>query len=108
MREIDEYIRYSTLFIYYKSLFSDRQKKYLSAYLEEDNTITEIAEAFNISRQAVFDNIKRACKQLDKYEDLLGIMSKEEKYLNNLKELKKDFRKEKLEDLISEYEEEIF
>lgn len=105
MKEIKEYIKYSILFIYYKNLFSSKQKKYLSAYLEEDNTITEIAEAFNVSRQAVFDNIKRGCKQLDKYEDLLGIMSRENKYLEELKELRKEFSIEKLNSMIDDIEE---
>ena len=108
MKEIEEYIRYSTLFIYYKNLFSDKQKKYLEAYLEEDNTITEIAEAFNVTRQAVFDNIKRGCKQLEKYEDLLGIMSRDERYLESLNKLKKDLSIENLNKLIEEFEEGIF
>ena len=108
MKEIEEYIRYSTLFIYYKNLFSDKQKKYLEAYLEEDNTITEIAEAFNVTRQAVFDNIKRGCKQLEKYEDLLGIMSRDERYLESLKKLKKNLSIENLNKLIEEFEEGVF
>lgn len=105
MKEIEEYIKYSTLFIYYKNLFSDKQKKYLSAYLEEDNTLTEIAEAFNVSRQAVFDNIKRGCKQLDKYEELLGIMNREGKYLKKLKDLYENFTKDELKKIILELEE---
>ncbi|CAM3520715.1 DNA-binding protein [Pseudostreptobacillus hongkongensis] len=108
MKEIEEYIRYSTLFIYYKNLFSDKQKKYLEAYLEEDNTITEIAEAFNVTRQAVFDNIKRGCKQLEKYEDLLGIMSRDERYLESLNKLKKNLSIENLNKLIEEFEEGVF
>ncbi len=108
MKEIEEYIRYSTLFIYYKNLFSNKQKKYLEAYLEEDNTITEIAEAFNVTRQAVFDNIKRGCKQLEKYEDLLGIMSRDERYLESLNKLKKNLSIENLNKLIEEFEEGVF
>jgi predicted DNA-binding protein YlxM (UPF0122 family) len=40
----------------------------LELYLEENNSLTEIAEGFNVTRQAVFDNIKRGFKQLDEYE----------------------------------------
>ncbi len=105
MKEIEEYIKYSILFIYYKELFSEKQKKYLSAYLEEDNSLTEIAQAFNVSRQAVFDNIKRGCKQLDKYEKLLGIMEKEENMIMNLKWLRDNFSKENLDKIIMECEE---
>ena len=43
MKEIEEYVRYSSLFSYYKDLFSDKQREYLEEYLEEDNSLTEIA-----------------------------------------------------------------
>lgn len=105
MKEIEEYIRYSTLFSYYKDLFTNRQKEYLSAYLEEDNSITEIAEAFNVSRQAVFDNIKRGCNQLDEYENRLFMLKRDEKILNRLLNLKNNFKMEILEKLIKDFEE---
>ena len=97
MKEIEEYVRYSSLFSYYKDLFSDKQREYLEAYLEEDNSLTEIAEAFNVSRQAVFDNIKRGCKRLEIFE-------KDIKYIENLKKLEKDFNIDNLKKLILEYE----
>ena len=104
MKEIEEYVRYSSLFSYYKDLFSDKQREYLEAYLEEDNSLTEIAEAFNVSRQAVFDNIKRGCKRLEKYEKMLGIFEKDIKYIENLKKIEKDFNIDNLKKLILEYE----
>lgn len=104
MKEINEYVKYSTLFYYYKDLFSNKQRVYLSAYLEEDNTISEIAQSFEISRQAVFENIKRGCKQLDKFEKLLGIVKREEEFLQDIKKLKKEFNMENLDKLIEKYE----
>lgn len=104
MKEIDNFIKYSTLFSIYKSLFSGKQKMYLEAFLEEDNSFTEIAQALQVSRQAVFDNIKRACKKLDFYEKHLNILENEMKYIENLKGLKKEFTIDNLDRLINELE----
>lgn len=104
MKEIDDFVRYSILFSVYKSLFSGKQKIYLEAFLEEDNSFSEIAQALNVSRQAVFDNIKKACKKLDFYEENLNILEIEKEYLVKLKKLKKEFTIENLDKLISELE----
>lgn len=104
MKEIEEFVKYSILFEAYKSLFTGKQRVYLEAFLEEDNSFTEIAQAMNVSRQAVFDNINKACKKLDFYEKNLGLVKLSENYLNMLKELKKDFSKEHLDKLINKLE----
>ena len=104
MKKIDDSVRYSILFSVYKSLFSGKQKIYLEAFLEEDNSFSEIAQALNVTRQAVFDNIKKACKKLDFYEENLNILESEKEYLVKLKKLKKEFTIENLDKLISELE----
>ena len=101
---LDEFIEIANLLEIYSPLLSEKQREYLEAYLEEDNSLTEIAEAFNVSRQAVFDNIKRGCKRLEKYEKMLGIFEKDIKYIENLKKLEKDFNIDNLKKLILEYE----
>ncbi len=102
MKEIEEFLKYSQLFSAYKDLLNTKQQKYMIAFFEEDNSFTEIAEAMNISRQAVFENIKRSCKKLDDYELKLGILKKENEYLNILENLKKDFTKDNLEKIIKD------
>ncbi len=104
MKEIEEFVKYSNLFEAYKSLFSGKQKLYLEAFLEEDNSFTEIASAMNISRQAVFDNIRKACKKLDYYEENLGIVKSNENMINMLKDLRENFSIEYLNKLINQLE----
>ena len=104
MKEIEEFVKYSNLFEAYKSLFSGKQKLYLEAFLEEDNSFTEIASAMNISRQAVFDNIRKACKKLDYYEENLGIVKSNENMINMLKDLREHFSIEYLNKLINQLE----
>ena len=72
----------------------------MELYLEENNSLTEIAEGFNVTRQAVFDNIKRGFKQLDEYEKKLEIFKKENELKMKLEGLKENFSMKKLEEII--------
>ncbi|VEH37981.1 putative DNA-binding protein [Fusobacterium varium] len=58
MMELDEFLEVSTLLDYYKNLLSDKQREYLINHFEEDLSLSEIAKNNNVSRQAVYDNIK--------------------------------------------------
>ena len=72
----------------------------MELYLEENNSLTEIAEGFKVTRQAVFDNIKRGFKQLDEYEKKLEIFKKEIELKMKLEGLKENFSMKKLEEII--------
>ena len=102
MDKLVDFLKYSGLFYYYKNLFSEKQKKYLELYFEEDYSFSEIAEKYSITRQAVFDNIKRGTKQLDDYEKKLNIYSRDLELKEKLEKLRDSFSKEELEKIISE------
>lgn len=104
MDKLDDFLKYSILFSYYGELFSKKQKEYLELYLEENSSLSEIAEEYNVTRQAVFDNIKRGFKQLDEYENKLGIFNKEKEMKKKLEKLKENFTKENLEKIIEEFD----
>ena len=89
-------IEIGILLDYYKPLLTEKQKKYLVDYFEEDLSLTEIAEMNEVSRQAVYDNIKRGCKILRDYEDKLNFYKKDRKLYNELVNLRKNFTKENL------------
>lgn len=64
------------LYDFYGQLLTDKQQKFVELYYAHDLSLSEIAEQFNISRQAVHDVIKRAESVLMGYEDKLGLVSK--------------------------------
>ena len=101
--ELKEVIEIGILLDYYKSLLTDKQKKYLLNYFEEDYSLTEIAEMNNVSRQAVYDNIKRGCKLLRNYEEKLNLYKKDKKLYEDLLNLKKNFKIENLEKIIDRF-----
>lgn len=63
------------LYAYYHSLLTEKQSTYLDLYFAEDLSLGEIADKFGVSRQAVYDNIKKAQKLLTAYEAKLGMIA---------------------------------
>lgn len=98
--ELDEFLEVSTLLDCYRNLLSDKQKEYLINHFEEDLSLSEIAKNNGVSRQAVYDNIKRGIKQLREYEEKLGFHKRDRKIYEELLELKADFKVEKLDEII--------
>ncbi len=64
------------LFDFYQSLLTQKQRSYMSLYYLDDLSLGEIAEEFDVSRQAVYDNIKRTEAMLEEYEEKLVLLQK--------------------------------
>ncbi len=71
-------IRMNMLFDFYSELLTDRQQTFLKYYYDDDYSLGEIAALFEISRQAVYEHIKRAEHALEDYESKLLLLSKHE------------------------------
>lgn len=82
MDELDKREELISLFDNYSSLLTDKQKMYFEAYYYDDWSLAEIAENYNISRNAVFDQIKKTISILNRYEESLHQVSN----INLLKE----------------------
>lgn len=67
---------YSSLLDFYGELLNDRQKEAMECYYNNDLSLSEIADNFNISKQGVRDLIKRAELQLIKTEEKLHLINK--------------------------------
>lgn len=72
----DKILQISLLFDFYGQLLTCKQQEILQLYYTHDFSLGEIAEELNISRQAVYDTIKRSEKLLNGYEEKLGLVSK--------------------------------
>ena len=72
-------IRTGILLDFYGNLLTDRMREACESYYYEDLSLAEIAELQGISRQGVHDTIKRAEKELESYENKLGLMGLFEK-----------------------------
>ena len=87
------------LYDLYQDLLTGKQKEYIEAYYYDDESIGEIAEEAQVSRNAVHDQLKRSVKKLHDFEkslhlrekrlfrnEILSLM-KSEQDINKIKEL---------------------
>jgi UPF0122 protein FN1394 len=99
---LDEFIEIANLLEIYSSLLSEKQREYLEDHFENDLSISEIAKNNNVSRQAIFDNIKRGVALLYEYENKLKFYQIKQDIREKLIDLKEDFTEEKLENIIED------
>lgn len=59
----------------------------MELYYHDDLSLSEAAEQFQVSRQAVFENIKRAEQALEQYESQLQLLSKYKQRQHIIEEL---------------------
>ncbi|EUJ42233.1 putative DNA-binding protein [Brochothrix campestris] len=71
---LEKTTRINMLFAFYQRLLTEKQSIYMTLYYEDDFSLGEIAEEYEVSRQAVYDNIKRTVKILETYEEKLGLV----------------------------------
>lgn len=68
--------RINFLFDFYQSLLTEKQRIYMKLYYLEDLSLGEIAAEHGVSRQAVYDNVRRTEAMLEDYEQKLHLFSK--------------------------------
>ncbi len=74
--ELEKLENVNLLFDFYGILLTDRQREIMELYYREDFSLGEIASKYKISRQAVYDALKRSEKTLKKYEKKLKLLDK--------------------------------
>lgn len=73
---LEKTTRMNYLYDFYQSLLTPKQKNYMALYYLDDYSLGEIAEEYEVSRQAVYDNIKRTEALLEEYEEKLLLFNK--------------------------------
>lgn len=84
---LEKTTRMNFLFDFYQALLTDKQRSYMELYYLDDHSLGEIAESYNISRQAVYDNIRRTEAMLEEYEEKLNLFEKFQQRQQVLKQL---------------------
>jgi predicted DNA-binding protein YlxM (UPF0122 family) len=73
---MDEIFKISLLLDFYGPMLTDRQYDILDLHINGDYSLGEIAEQLGISRQGVYDNVRRAKFTLHNMEQKLGLVKK--------------------------------
>lgn len=77
--KIAENIYLGKLYDAYGKLLSQSQGQVMDKFINDDLTVSEIAEILGISRQAVKDSLSKAERKLKDLEEKLAFVSKLEK-----------------------------
>ena len=75
MEELKKTVMFGDLFELYGKLLSPSQQQVASLYFNEDLTLTEIAENMQVSRQAIYDSLKKSEKKLLEIESKVGALN---------------------------------
>jgi hypothetical protein len=73
---MEDKIRQGNLYEFYGELLNEHQKRIYEDYVLNDLSLGEIAENENITRQGVYDLVRRATLSMEGYEERLHLMEK--------------------------------
>lgn len=79
MQQLEKRLHIAGLFDFYAPLLTERQREAFTLFYEEDFSLGEIAANFGISRQAVYDLLKRTETLLENYEAALALHVRQQK-----------------------------
>lgn len=86
-------IKINMLLDFYGALLTNKQSEYMQLYFNDDLSLQEIATIHDVSRNAIYDNIKRTMEQLENYEEKLQLYTKflkRQEIITKMKEQVKD------------------
>lgn len=73
---MEEALFRTMLFDFYGELLTDKQKEYFDLHYNEDLSLAEIAQSEGISRQGVWDIIRRGEASMRRYEEKTGLVAR--------------------------------
>ncbi len=86
--KLDEIVTLSILYDFYGELLSDHKKQIFEDYVLNDLSLSEIAAEQGISRQGVYDIVKRCTQELKEYEAKLSLASRFQSIKEKLTQMK--------------------
>ena len=72
---MDSKLDISLLYDFYGGLMPESQRRVVELYVNDDLSLSEVADILAISRQGVRDSLNRASRKLRSYEEQLGLLS---------------------------------
>ncbi len=99
MESLEKKEQLNELFDMYQKLLTDKQIQYFKYYYQDDYSLQEIAELSDVSRNAVFDQLKKVEMHLFSYEEKLQLLTNKQKRLKIIDQLEETKDLKKLDDL---------
>lgn len=83
----EKIVQIALLFDFYGQLLTEKQINIVDMHYNNDLSLSEISEQLGISRQGVYDTLKRAEKTLFEYEEKLNLVNRFTKQNDNLNQI---------------------
>ena len=96
---MEDIVYYNELYDLYGELLTDTQKKYFEDYYFHNLSFSEMADNYEVSRNAVFKQLHIVLDKLNEYEKVLKLKDKRDKLIDIIKDCPDEI-KNKIEDLI--------
>lgn len=84
------------LFDFYGELLTYKQQKYFKEAYFEDKSLSEIAEIYFVSKNAIHDALKKIVNELIKYEKILKLKHKHDLRIKLIEKIDNTFLKEEI------------
>lgn len=68
-------VEMALLYDRYGELLTERQRRFFELYFLDDLSLGEISDQYGVSRQAVYDILRRSQRTLEKMERILGLVA---------------------------------
>lgn len=95
MREL---IYYNNLYDHYHELLTPTQRKYFEDYYFKNLSLSEMAENYDVSRNAIYKQLQIVLKKLDQYEEKLGLFKRKSTMEILINKIDDDNLKKKIRD----------
>ncbi len=97
---MEDVFYYNELYDLYNSLLTDKQKEYYEGYYFNDLSLSEMAEDYDVSRNAIFKQVHNVVEKLIEYENKLHLYEKKNKLLEIIDKTDDKKIKKELEELV--------
>ena len=96
---MEDVVYYNELYDLYGELLTDKQRKYFEDYYFDNLSFSEMAENYDISRNAAFKQLHIVIDKLEEYEKKLKLLDKKKRLNEIIEKINDKEIKDKLEEL---------
>ena len=96
---MEDFVYYNELYDLYGALLTEKQRSYFEDYYFHNLSFSGMAENYEVSRNAIFKQIKITKEKLGWFEEQLSLKKKKEKLESIISKLDNQALKKELEEL---------
>ena len=96
---MEDVVLFNELYDLYSGLLTEKQREYFEDYYFNNMSFSEMADDYDVSRNAVFKQVHIVTDKLNEYESILHLKAKRDKLDEIIKDAPEDI-KQKIEELM--------